>query len=310
MAGEDGVRDDDAQRPPGLPQPGDAHPGVPGPAPIIDLGGDAVPVRPVKPLGPRRLARLQRELAERSRELAEAGAPDSAREGADPELLEKQRRFAELAAQAAAANEQGPAPGQGPGRQPAAPAAPGTEQPAEVERITVVFPEDPVAGTDAHDPVHVDPALFVSRLSPEDLAGLTHIDVLSAEPSEPSEPVEGRRPPGSHPVPAAVEPAGEPAEEPVEASTEAPAVEPAGDPGGPALAAPLAGGPGAPNPQAAAPADEDLPPPGRPVPAVAAEGLELLEPREYRRRSGNRWLVLLLLALVAALVVVLVLFVL
>jgi hypothetical protein len=46
------------------------------------------------------------------------------------------------------------------------------------------------------------------------------------------------------------------------------------------------------------------------VPAVAAEGLELLEPREYRRRSGNRWLVLLLLALVAALVVVLVLFVL
>jgi hypothetical protein len=303
MAGEDGVRDDDAeQQPAGLPQPGDAHPGVPGPAPIIDLGGDAVPVRPVKPLGPRRLARLQRELAERSRELAEAGAPDPTRGGADPELLEKQRRFTELAAQAAAANEQGPAPApeQAPGPQTA---APGPEQPAEVERITVVFPEAPAVGTDAHDPVHVDPALFVSRLSPEDLAGLTHIDVL---PAEPSESVGARRPGGSSPAPAVGEPAGEPAGEP---GMERPG-EPAEGAGGTAPAAPVTGGPGAPNPQVGVPADEELPPPGAPVPAVAAEGLELLEPREYRRRSGNRWLVLLLLALVAALVVVLVLFVL
>ncbi|MFE7631823.1 hypothetical protein, partial [Kocuria sp. NPDC057446] len=60
----------------------------------------------------------------------------------------------------------------------------------------------------------------------------------------------------------------------------------------------------------ATPWTEDEEPPAGPVPASTAEGLELLEPREYRRRAGSAWWVLLLLAVLAALVVVLVLFVL
>ena len=49
--------------------------------------------------------------------------------------------------------------------------------------------------------------------------------------------------------------------------------------------------------------------PAAPVPASTAEGLELLEPREYRRRTNGAWW-FLLLAVLAALAVVLVLFVL
>ncbi|MFE7631144.1 hypothetical protein ACFU0Y_11890, partial [Kocuria sp. NPDC057446] len=177
MAAEDEVRDGAA--PDAEPVP--AQPPAPaGPAPVIDLGGDGVPVRPVKPLGPRRLARLQRELEERSRELAEAGSGP-----ADPELFEKQRRFAELAAQAEAAQ-----PGAGAALQepvlPESP-APGTGTPPEDpqeprEQITVVFPDGGPAGPDGHvspDPVHVDPALFTNRLAPEDLAALTHIEIVA-----------------------------------------------------------------------------------------------------------------------------------
>ncbi|MFI7483498.1 hypothetical protein ACH9EU_13915 [Kocuria sp. M1R5S2] len=291
MAAEDDVRDDAAA------------PGPSGPAPIIDLGGDAVPVRPVKPLGPRRMARLQRELAERSRELEELGG-----QPAGPELLEKQRRFAELAAQAAAgqaatdrttgdrATDHRAAGGtDGPWTPPAGPAAPGAgisgtapsdtappdmataEQdtpdpepvvlaPGPSERITVVFPDtgEPDGGqSHVHDPVHVDPALFSNRLSPEELSALTHIEILS--PAGPAQ----QEPPSD----AA---AGRPDEE----------------------APPPYAGP-----------EEEPAAPAPPVPATRAGGLELLDPGEYR--SGRRGPVLVLaVVLAAALIVLLVLFVL
>lgn len=287
MAGEDDVRDGAAQddRTP-------APPPVPaGPAPIIDLGGDAVPVRPVKPLGPRRLARLQRELAERSRELEEAGGGPG-----DPELLEKQRRFAELAAQAGAAQAdpgtgtavQEPvvpetaAPGSAPSSSAPGPSAPPEDQQEPLEQITVVFPDGGgMGGPDghvSHDPVHVDPALFSNRLAPEDLAALTHIEIVAPADAEHH---------GSHastsPAPVAGHEEPGHADDPPAAPPE-PAPEPAG-----------------------AWADDE--PPAGPVPASTAEGLELLEPREYRRRSGSAWWVLLL-AVLATLAVVLVLFVL
>lgn len=262
MAGEDGVRDDD----------GGAPPAPTGPAPVIDLGEDAVPVRPVKPLGPRRLARIQRELAERARELEELGA-----QPAGPELLEKQRRFAELTAQAEGANAgAGGATGTGTAavpeqatqRFPAAPPAqdpvlvePGPAEP--VERITVVFPDSAAPdGTDghaSHDPVHVDPALFSNRLAPEELAALTHVEILA--PEEPREQ-------GSHRAGAVASPQDE------------------------------AAGP----PPGTGPEDEPVPP-AAPVPATRAGGLELLEPREYRSRAGSRWWALLLGLVLAALVV-------
>lgn len=280
MADEDGVRDDDAQRPEGAP------PAPAGPAPIIDLGADAVPVRPARALGPRRLARLQRELVERARELEERGG-----DPADPQLLEKQRRFAELAAQAEAANAASAGGQAAPGpaalestapapetREQAAPDAeiPGSDPAEEVEQITVVFPEaGPSGGPDghvAHEPVHVDPALFSNRLTPEELAALTHIEILAPGDAEHR---------GSHAhVP---EPVREDPGEVVEHRPPAPL--PAGE----------------------APPAVPVPPP---VPATTAQGLELLAPGEYRRRAGLPVLVTLLLAVLAALVVVLVLLVL
>ncbi|GAA1756732.1 hypothetical protein [Kocuria aegyptia] len=276
MAGEDEVRDGAARDADVTPPP----PVPPGPAPIIDLGEDAVPVRPVKPLGPRRMARLQRELAERSRELEEAGG-----NSADPELLEKQRRFLEIAAQAGAAQTD---PGTGTAvHEPVVPEA-GTPAPAPPatpeelrephEQITVVFPGGGPDGPDGHvphDPVHVDPALFSNRLAPEDLASLTHIEIVA--PSDA----------GPH----AATPA-----------APAPDHGESGSPQDPPSA------PQEPAPERAASWAEDEPP-AAPVPASTAEGLELLEPREYRRRTNSVWWVLLLAVLVA-LAVVLVLFVL
>lgn len=68
------------------------------PAPIIDLGGEAMG-RPDRPLGPRRLALLQEQMARHQREIAEAQPGDPTR--VDPELAQKQRRMAELASRAA-----------------------------------------------------------------------------------------------------------------------------------------------------------------------------------------------------------------
>ncbi|MGX5359748.1 hypothetical protein [Kocuria sp. KH4] len=292
MSGNDDIRDD-GTRAAGPPAPS-------GPAPIIDLGGDAVPVRPVKPLGPRRLARLQRELAERARELEQTG------EGpADPQLLERQRRFAELAAQAEQANadsagvpapEAAPPPAAPPAPVGATPAEPAPGEPAtpgESEQITVVFPgADGPAGADGHvghDPVHVDPALFGNRLAPEELAALTHIEILA--------PAEHH---GSH----AAAP-----EEPGATAAPQPAPHPAPPPAPPGTALPAAVPPEQAVPPEPAWAEEEPEPPAAPVPATEAGGLDLLEPREYRRGAGGRWLVLLLV-LLAALAVVLVLFVL
>lgn len=295
MAGEDDVQDGAAQDPDRTPAPLPS-----GPAPIIDLGGDAVPVRPVKPLGPRRLARLQRELEERSRELEQAGGS-----AADPELLEKQRRFAELAAQAGAAQTdpgtgtavqeavapEAAAPGSAPLSSAPLSSAPRPEAPQEdaepLERITVVFPGGGGPGGPdghvSHDPVHVDPALFSNRLAPEELAALTHIEIVAPTEAEHH---------GSHSSTSAAPAPAADHEEPGHAE----------DP-------PAAPPEPAPEPAASWPPTEDEPP-AAPVPASAAEGLELLEPREYRRRTSSAWWVLLLLAVIAALAVVLVLFVL
>lgn len=82
-----------------LPDPHDpAASALPPPAPTIDLGGEAVG-RPEKPLGPRRLALLQEQMARHQQELAQTPAHDPAE--VDPELARRQRRMAELASRAA-----------------------------------------------------------------------------------------------------------------------------------------------------------------------------------------------------------------
>lgn len=157
-------------------------PRVPGPAPMIELD-TPVDAEPVKPLGPRRLARLQRQMAEHVREIQEAEQHGTGE--VDPDLLIKQQRLAELALRAAAANQED--------RQAAANAiqaadaseghgpADGAPNGDEGEQITVVFPQTSAAGSPlAADPVASDPAQFPS--SPVDFTsapGTTSIQVLT-----------------------------------------------------------------------------------------------------------------------------------
>jgi hypothetical protein len=159
------------------------------------------------------------------------------------------------------------------------PAAPAEHPREPLEQITVVFPDGGGPGGPdghvSHDPVHVDPALFSNRLAPEELAALTHIEIVAPADAEHR---------GSHastsaaPFPAADHEESGRAEDPPPDSV--------------------------PEPAASWPAAEDEPP-AAPVPAGTAGGLELLAPREYRRRSGSVWWVLLLAAVLAALVLVL-----
>ena len=73
------------------------------PAPVIELDTPQH-TGPVKPLGPRRLARLQREMAEHARQVQESERTGGGE--VDDALLATQRRLADLAMRAAAANDQ------------------------------------------------------------------------------------------------------------------------------------------------------------------------------------------------------------
>ncbi|WP_286738361.1 hypothetical protein, partial [Kocuria sp. UBA1838] len=73
------------------------------PAPVIELDTPQH-TGTVKPLGPRRLARLQREMVEHARQIQESERTGGGE--VDDALLATQRRLADLAMRAAAANEQ------------------------------------------------------------------------------------------------------------------------------------------------------------------------------------------------------------
>lgn len=87
-----------------IPDPDDPQSaGLAPPAPVIDLGG-APSTGASRPLGPRRLALLQEQMAEHQKEIAEKSSDDPSR--VDPELAQKQRRMAELASRAAIASDE------------------------------------------------------------------------------------------------------------------------------------------------------------------------------------------------------------
>ena len=255
------------------------------PAPMIELD-TPVSSKAVKPLGPRRLARLQREMAEHAREIQDAERANRGT-GVDDALLAKQQRLADLAVRAAAANERDRHDAQralarsGDAAAPEASGAaaagvmvPGTATPrAGVPRTTTAG--IPAPGT--HDP----------RAQAPDATAT----------SWPASPVDYGPGPATTQIPIYIAPA--------EATAAPAAAEPAAGPeAGPGE---RAGG------DAAASSTEDShhAPPGRPVRAVDAEGLELLEPGAYRSRGGwMRWLLVLLLLVVAALAVVLIMFIL
>ncbi|WP_348614528.1 hypothetical protein [Kocuria rhizophila] len=261
------------------------------PAPMIAL--DTPPQEDaVKPLGPRRLARLQREMAEHARQLQETPAQNGG-EQVDDALLAKQHRLAELALRAAAANEQdrrdadraaaaqpttpgetnpgGGTPGRG--------AAPAASEPAGSKYFTITFPgaaQATAGGMDLGSRV-ADPASLP--------ASAVHYGPVTTQiPAIPSPP---------------------PAEEPTTGAqrtsdgTARSDTEAAGDEHAPAASSESAD-------RAA-----DAPAPAGPVRAVDAEGLELLEPKEYTRgTAAPKVLITLLLVVLAALAVVLVMFIL
>ena len=241
-------------------------PRVSGPAPVIDLDGPTE-TGPLRPLGPRRLARLQREMAEHAQEIHEAEQSNAG--AVDHDLLLKQQRFAELALRAAAANEQDRQDAQSALR--ARDAGQGVGAGADLnptageETITVFFPDSATVGSSlAADPLRVDPGHFPS--SPLAAASNPHTVTISVVPAASS---------GDKAV-------SEPDALPSEDSTDA-------DP--------------RPSEQASAP--------GSPIRAVDAQGLDLLEPGDYKQRSGALVPLLVLLVLViAALIAVLIIFVL
>ncbi|WP_112235011.1 hypothetical protein [Kocuria sp. BT304] len=275
------------------------HERISPPAPMIELDTPHQE-QPVKPLGPRRLARLQREMAEHAQQVQEAERRTGGAE-VDDALLATQRRLAELAVRAAAANEQDrrdadravAAQPDGPGAQSEGPGAPGdgaagddrpTPPPAQSEYVTITFPG---AAAGAGGGVELgarlaDPAsLPASAVHYGPVTETTSIPVLAPHPAR------------------------------VASSTGTSA---------PAEDAPAHGTGGQPRsaaaPETSHPVTESRgttsdPAPASPVRAVDAEGLDLLEPRAYTRvASGTRVLLALLLVVIAALAVVLIMFIL
>lgn len=273
------------------------HERISPPAPMIELDTPSQG-QPVKPLGPRRLARLQREMAEHAQQVQEAERRTGGAE-VDDALLATQRRLAELAVRAAAANEQDRKDAdRAVAAQPDGPGAPGdgaagddrpTPPPAQNEYVTITFPG---AAAGAGGGVELgarlaDPAsLPASAVHYGPVTETTSIPVLAPHPAR----VASSTGTSAH---AEYAPAHGTGEEPRSAAapeTSHPVAESRGTtPGGTTWD----------------------PAPASPVRAVDAEGLDLLEPRAYTRvASGTRVLLALLLVVIAALAVVLIMFIL
>lgn len=268
------------------------HERISPPAPMIELDTPHQE-QPVKPLGPRRLARLQREMAEHAQQVQEAERRTGGAE-VDDALLATQRRLAELAVRAAAANEQdrrdadravaaqseGPgAPGDG-----AAGDARPTPPPAQNEYVTITFPG---AAAGAGGGVELgarlaDPAsLPSSAVHYGPVTETTSIPVVAPHPARAASSTGTSAP-----------------------AEDAPAHGTGGEPRS-------AAAPETSHPVAESRGTTWDPAPAPPVRAVDAEGLELLEPRAYTRvASGTRVLLALLLVVIAALAVVLIMFIL
>lgn len=289
-------------------------PQVPGPAPIIELDGP-VDSAPVKPLGPRRLARLQREMAEHAKEIQEAEQANGGE--VDQDLLLKQQRFAELAMRAAAANEQDRNAAEAALRANESESTGGTatesDEATGPDTITVSFPQStPMGSSLAADPLVVDPGHFPSSpIVPASGPHTVSINVVptASAPSDSETVVPADQTSGEQ-TEASADSAATQRDEPAQAasSSEENAPEPTPESRRDAdVEAPPVATPGAPEPMPS----EQVSAPGTPVRAVDAQGLELLEPNDYKQKSGALVPLLVLLFLViAALIAVLIIFVL
>ena len=281
------------------------------PAPMIELDTPQQ-AQPVNPLGPRRLARLQREMAEHAQRIQESEA--QAGGGAvDEELLAAQHRLADLAVRAAAANDRDredaeralaadPDSPAGTGPRTGAPGSADAARPDTGDRITVAFPRTAATGAGGLD-------LGVSTADPASLPAshvhygpvTTQIPVYTAPREDTAARDEATGAEDSAAGPSGPGPRG------AGASVPGPAVSGPAVSGGAARSAGTAGTAASSDGSGEAPAAL----PAQPVRAVDAEGLQLLDPGAYTRGSTTLRVVLgLLLAVVVALAVALVIFIL
>ena len=279
-----------------IPDPTDPdQQGLNPPAPIIDLDGD-IAVGPSRPLGPRRLALLREQMAEHQQEIERSGTEDPAH--VDPVLAKKQRRMAELASRAAISSEED--------RRLADEAIAQTQS---IQPIT----DEYLASLDEQEAHETQPGTSSLEEAPEEVS--EQVDQSDETPSDPAI----QATPWSEPVP--VVPASEPAEEParddVEESSETAQPSDSAEEHASSLESSESAEANASeqsSPQdaagaAGAAASDDEQAPSEPVRAVNAQGLQLMDPKDYRTPSDWRTPVLTIAAiLVLALLAVLIIF--
>lgn len=278
------------------------------PAPVIELDTPQH-TGAVKPLGPRRLARLQREMVEHARQIQESERTGGGE--VDDALLATQRRLADLAMRAAAANEQdrqaaerataeeptalgnGPAASGPAGEALARPASEGS-----VPGDTVSSGHAPAAPgigqapVTPPQPVHdePEPEYFTITFPPALMTQATGVSLgksLADPASLPASPVRYG---------------------PVTETSRIPVIQAPHRDRTPEGTHEAAAGAASSTPETRS---ETVAPPAEPVRAVDAEGLTLLEPGAYSRGTSTTRVVLaLLVAVIVALVVALVIFVL
>lgn len=278
------------------------------PAPVIELDTPQH-TGTVKPLGPRRLARLQREMVEHARQIQESERTGGGE--VDDALLATQRRLADLAMRAAAANEQdrqaaerataeeptalgnGPAASGPAGEALARPASEGS-----VPGDTVSSGHAPAAPGIGQAPVtppqlvhdEPEPEYFTITFPPALMTQATGVSLgksLADPASLPASPVRYGPVTETSRIPVIQAPHRDRTHE---GTHEA------------------AAGAASSTPETRS---ETVAPPAEPVRAVDAEGLTLLEPGAYSRGTSTTRVVLaLLVAVIVALVVALVIFVL
>lgn len=283
-----------------IPDPTDPdQQGLNPPAPIIDLDGD-IAVGPSRPLGPRRLALLREQMAEHQQEIERSGTEDPAH--VDPVLAQKQRRMAELASRAAISSEED--------RRLADEAIAQTQS---IQPIT----DEYLASLDEQEAHETQPGTSSLEEAPEEVSEQVEQPDRASDEA-PSEPVIEATP-WSEPVP--VVPASEPAEEPARDDLEESSETAQPSDSAEEHASSLESSEGAEanaseqsSPQdaagaAGAAASDDEQAPSEPVRAVNAQGLQLMDPKDYRTPSDWRTPVLTIAAiLVLALLAVLIIF--
>lgn len=283
-----------------IPDPTDPdQQGLNPPAPIIDLDGD-IAVGPSRPLGPRRLALLREQMAEHQQEIERSGTEDPAH--VDPVLAQKQRRMAELASRAAISSEED--------RRLADEAIAQTQS---IQPIT----DEYLASLDEQEAHETQPGTSSLEEAPEEVSEQVEQPERASDEA-PSDPVIEATP-WSEPVP--VVPASEPAEEPARDDLEESSETAQPSDSAEEHASSLESSEGAEanaseqsSPQdaagaAGAAASDDEQAPSEPVRAVNAQGLQLMDPKDYRTPSDWRTPVLTIAAiLVLALLAVLIIF--